>query len=181
MSHPVRNDETGDAAAPKPLRVLIPSPLGALGLELSAACLTRLVIAPKGGERKTFVPFAELAPDDTLDEVAGRFSEYFAGARSRLDLDYALISPELDAFARRVLRETARIPYGRTRTHQQIAVAAGRRDGYRQVLATLLANPLPLVIPCHRVVPAGPDVGAWIGGSRKKAQMLRLESRHVEG
>lgn len=171
----------GRESAPEPLRMLIPSPLGALGLELSDGRVTRVVIVPKGKERKAFVPFAELSRDDYLDEVAGRFSEYFAGARFRLDLDYALVSPELDAFARRVLRETARIPYGRTRTHQQIAAAAGRRDGYRQVLATLMVNPLPLVIPCHRVVPSGPDVGTWIGGSRKKAQILRLESRHMEG
>lgn len=180
MPHPGRNDERGRESAPEPLRVLIPSPLGSLGLELSDARMTRVVIAPKGKERKAFVPFTKLSPDDFLDEVAGRFSEYFAGARFRLDLDYALVSPELDAFARRVLRETAKIPYGRTRTHQQIATAAGRRDGYRQVLATLMTNPLPLVIPCHRVVPAGPDVGAWIGGSRKKNQMLRLEARHAE-
>lgn len=181
MPHPGRNDETGRESAPEPLRVLIPSPLGSLGLELSDARMTRVVIVPKGKERKAFVPFTELSRDDFLDEVAGRFSEYFAGARFRLDLDYALVSPELDAFARRVLRETAKIPYGRTRTHQQIAAAAGRRDGYRQVLATLMANPLPLVIPCHRVVPAGPDVGTWIGGSRKKSQILRLEARHAEG
>lgn len=163
-----------------PVRVLIPSPLGALGLELSDAVVTRVVIAPKGKEREAFIRLAELFPDEYVDEVAGRFSEYFAGARFRLELDYSLASPEIDAFSRRVLRETARIPYGHTRTHQQIAIAAGRRDGYRQVLATLMANPLPLVIPCHRVVPAGSDVGAWIGGSRKKSLILRLESRHAE-
>lgn len=180
MSHPDRNDETGPETASEPVRVLIPSPLGALGLELAETRLTRVVIVPKGKDRKAFAPFSEISRDDYLDEVAGRFSEYFAGARSRLDLEYTLTAPELDAFARRVLRETARIPYGRTRTHQQIAAAAGRRDGYRQVLSTLMNNPLPLVIPCHRVVPAGSDVGTWIGGSRKKRQILRLESRHAE-
>ncbi|MGH9380639.1 MAG: methylated-DNA--[protein]-cysteine S-methyltransferase [Thermoanaerobaculia bacterium] len=165
---------------PESIRVLIPSPLGALGLELADARVIRVVIAPAGKERRSFVPFTEISPDDYVDEVAGRFSEYFAGARLRLDLEYALVAPDLDPFSRRVLRETARIPYGRTRTHQQIAAAAGKRDGYRQVLATLLVNPLPLIIPCHRVVPAGSDIGTWIGGSRKKSQLLRLESQHAD-
>jgi methylated-DNA-[protein]-cysteine S-methyltransferase len=180
MSNAERPEGTLGATPAEALRVLIPSPIGLLGVELIDRRVTRVVVAPTGGERKVFPPFRELAPSDTLDEVAGRFSEYFAGARQRLDLDYTLEASELDAFSRRVLRETARIPYGRGRTHQQIAAAAGNRTAYRQVLATLMANPLPLIIPCHRVVPAGSSVGTWIGGSRKKTWLLRLESHNAE-
>lgn len=159
------------------LHILIPSPIGPLGLELDGDSLTRVVIAPKGREKKAFLPFTEAPRSDYLDEVLGRFSEYFAGARTRLDLPYTLPERELDAFAKRVLKETARIPYGKTRTHQQIAKAAGNAEGYRIVLATLMTNPLPIVIPCHRVVPGGSGVGSYIAGSRKKNQLLKLEAQ----
>lgn len=165
------------ADSSEPIHVLIPSPIGPLGLELEGDSLRRVVIAPKGRERKRFVPFTEAPRSDYLDEVLGRFSEYFAGARTRLDLPYALPETEMDGFARRVLRETARIPYGRTRTHQQIAKAAGNAEAYRLVLATLMANPLPIVIPCHRVVPSGSGVGSYIAGTRKKSQLLKLEAQ----
>lgn len=170
----------GEAASDS-LSVLIPSPIGALGLTLRGDVLTSVVIAPKGRAKKRYQPFTDAPRSEHLDEVLGRFSEYFAGARRRLDLPYDLDATELDPFARRVLKETARIPYGKTKTHQQIAKAAGNADGYRLALSALMANPLPIIIPCHRVVPAGTGVGSYIAGSRKKSQLLKLEAQAVSG
>jgi len=170
--------ESGGAASDS-LSVLIPSPIGSLGLTLRDDVLTEVVIVPKGREKKRFTPFTEAPRSEHLDEVLGRLSEYFAGARKKLDLPYDLDATGVDAFARRVLRETARIPYGKTRTHQQVAKAAGNADGYRLALAALMANPLPIVIPCHRVVPAGSGVGSYIAGSRKKSQLLKLEAQAI--
>jgi methylated-DNA-[protein]-cysteine S-methyltransferase len=168
---------TSPADRLEPLRILIPSPIGSLGVELQGKALTRVVIVPKGREKKTFVPFTDAPRSDYLDEVLGRFSEYFAGARMKLNLPYTLPKQGLDAFAKRVLKETTRIPYGKTRTHQQIAKGAGNAQAYRVVLATLMANPLPIIIPCHRVVPSGSGVGSYIAGSRKKKQLLKLEEQ----
>ena len=84
---------------------------------------------------------------------------------------------DLSSFHRRVLRQTSRIPYGRTRTYQQIADAAGRPDGYRQVLSTLMTNPLPLIVPCHRVVTHKSGIGSFIGGPKKKLWLLKMEQR----
>jgi methylated-DNA-[protein]-cysteine S-methyltransferase len=168
------------APAVEPTRIRIPSPLGTLGIELTGDLLTAVVIVPKGRERDQFRPFADLKRSERsefLDEVLGRFSEYFAGARRTLDLKYDLKAVGVTGFARRVFRQTARIPYGKTRTYREMADAAGQGELYRQVLSTLLTNPLPIVIPCHRVVPSKSGVGSYIAGARKKSWLLKLEKR----
>ncbi len=169
-----------DSVPTEPARILLPSPIGALGIELLGERITSVLIVPKGRQRRLFKPFASLKRSersDFIDEVLGRFSEYLAGARRKLDLDYDLRAMDLDSFHRRVLRQTARIPYGRTRTYQQIADSAGRPDGYRQVLSTLVTNPLPLIVPCHRVVTHKSGIGSFIGGPKKKLWLLKMEQR----
>ena len=164
----------------EPTRIRIPSPLGTLGMELTGEALTSIVIVPKGRERSSFRAFADLKRaerSDFLDEVLGRFSEYFAGARKNLGLDYDLNATGVTGFSRWVLKQTAKIPYGRTRTYREIAESAGIPDGYRQVLSILSANPLPLVVPCHRVTTSKSGVGSYIAGAKKKLWLLRLEER----
>lgn len=164
----------------EPVRLLFPSPIGNLGIELTKEKLTRIVIVPRGRERRTFKPFAEFKKSersDFLDEALGRFSEFLAGARRSLDTEYDLGPSGVRGFERRVLRETAKIRYGRTRTYQQIATAAGNPAAYRQVLSILQTNPLPIVIPCHRVVTVKSGPGSWIGGAKKKAWLLKMEQR----
>lgn len=165
-------------------RIRVPSPLGTLGIELTGGVLTSVVIVPKGRERNSFRAFADLKRSersDFLDEVLGRFSEYFAGARKNLDLEYDLKGTGVTGFSRRVLRQTAKIPYGRTRTYREIAESSGIPEGYRQVLSILSANPLPLVIPCHRVTTSKSGVGSYIAGVKKKIWLLRLEERTLAG
>jgi methylated-DNA-[protein]-cysteine S-methyltransferase len=180
MSEPI--SAAGSISEPplEPTRIRIPSPIGILGIELSGQVLTRVVIAPKGRDRSQFRDFATLKRSersDFLDEALGRFSEYFAGARRSLDLEYDLGATELSTLARRVLRQTSKIPYGRTRTYGHIAEAAGKPDAYRQVLSILLDNPLPIIIPCHRVVTTKAGPGSYIAGEKKKIWLVRLEER----
>lgn len=170
------------AAAPEVNRILLPSALGALGIELHGELLTRVVIVPKGRERQQFTPLGDLKPKDRsdfLDEVLGRFSEYLAGARRRIDVDYDLGSTGLPVFARRVLKEASRIRYGKTKTYQQIASAVGQPEAYRKVLSVLVANPLPIAVPCHRVVTSKSGVGSYIGGAKKKQWLLRMERKNA--
>lgn len=165
---------------PEAVRVLVPSPLGLLGIELVGQAVSGLVIAPAARERKSYVPLAKMKRHqlESLDEILGRLSEYFAGARRNLEIEYDLAPSGVDSFARRVLRETAKIPYGKTRTYQAIAEMAGRPEAYRQALSILMANPIAVVIPCHRVVPSkGAGVGNYIAGVRKKQWLLRLEEQ----
>lgn len=76
-----------------------------------------------------------------------------------------------------MLKETARIPFGQTRTYQQIAEAAGSPDAYRVVLSSLLVNPIPIVVPCHRVVTNKSGVGSYIAGPEAKGWLLEMEER----
>lgn len=175
-----QDNGASDGPAVEPQRVLIPSAIGHLGIELTGHLVTRVVIVPKGRERKLFTPFVDLKRGERsefLDEVLGRFSEYLAGARRNLALDYELEATGVSGFDKRVLRQTARIPYGTTRSYQQVASAAGRPTAYRQVLAVLQANPLPLVIPCHRVVTAKSGPGSYVAGVSKKLWLLKMEQR----
>lgn len=173
-------DQETVAPPPSVLRVLFPSALGPLGIELRGHTVTRLVIEPEGEEAATYTPFGELDGSEFLDEMFGRLSEYFAGARKSLDLRWDLRPSGLPRFDARVLQEVAKIPYGRTRTYQRIALTAGQPDGYRQVLSVLLANPIPVIIPCHRVVTNKSGPGSFVGGQEKKRWLLELERSSAE-
>lgn len=179
MPEDVGLDEAAPEAPPVQ-RILFPSALGAIGVELTGESLTRVVIVPKGKERKLFTPFGDLKRgqrSELLEEVVGRFSEYLAGARRKIDVGYDLRALGFRGFPRRVMKETARVGYGRTRTYQQIATAAGNPEGYRQVLSILIANPIPLAVPCHRIVPHRVGAGSYVAGAKKKEWLLKLEKR----
>lgn len=168
------------ATEPSTTRILFPSPIGPLGIELRDETVIRVVIEPEGEEASYFTPFEELDGSEFLDELFGRLSEYFAGARRKLELELDVKATGLPRFEQKVLHEVARIPYGRTRTYQRIADAAGHPEGYRQVLAVLMANPMPIVIPCHRVVTNKSGVGSYIAGKEKKRWLLEMEKESKE-
>jgi methylated-DNA-[protein]-cysteine S-methyltransferase len=108
-----------------------------------------------------------------LDEARRELDEYFAGRRRKFDLslDWRLA----DGFRRRVLRATARIPFGATSTYSQVAAAAGSPRAHRAAGTALGANPLPIVVPCHRVLRTGGALGGYGGGLEMKERLLRLE------
>lgn len=164
------------------LRVLFPSPIGDIGIELRNGIVTGLAIAPKARERRQYTLFTEVPGSDYLDleEAFGRFSEYFAGARPSPELEYDLGPSGVSGFTRRVLKEAAKIPYGKTRTYRKIATAAGRPDAYRIVLSSLLVNPIPILIPCHRVVTNKSGIGSYIGGKERKRWLLAMEKEGLK-
>ena len=165
----------GPQEAVEPLRVLMPSPIGPLGIDLSGAVITRVRVDPAEPERSAYTPLHRVAGSDFLDEIFGRLAEYFAGARRKIDIEYDLTPCGLDSFARRVLKEAAKIPYSRTRTYRELADAVGRPDAYRQVLSVLIENPIPILIPCHRVVTNKSGLGSYIGGADRKRWLLDME------
>lgn len=108
-----------------------------------------------------------------LDEVRRELDEYFAGHRRRFELalDWQLTS----GFVRRVLEQTARIPFGETRTYGEMATSAGSPRAFRAAGSALGANPIPIVVPCHRVLRAGGGLGGYGGGLDVKRELLALE------
>ena len=109
-----------------------------------------------------------------LDRERRELDEYFADRRRGFDLpiDWSLIR----GFARAVLESTAAIPFGEARTYAQIAAAAGSPRGSRAAGNALGGNPIPIVIPCHRVMRAGGAIGGYTGGIDRKRYLLALES-----
>lgn len=109
---------------------------------------------------------------EILAEAAGQINEYLAGKRRTFDLPLHYGGTE---FRVAVLDELMRIPYGEVRTYSQIAEAIGSPGAFRAVGTACAQNPIPLIIPCHRVVPMTGGVGSYAGGSSLKRRLLEHE------
>jgi methylated-DNA-[protein]-cysteine S-methyltransferase len=108
-----------------------------------------------------------------IDTARRELDEYFEGNRRRFDLplDVALLA----TFNRRVLEELARVPYGEVVTYGELAARAARPRAARAVGTVMNRNPLPIVLPCHRVIGANGKLVGYAGGLARKEQLLRLE------
>jgi methylated-DNA-[protein]-cysteine S-methyltransferase len=109
-----------------------------------------------------------------LDEARRELGEYFEGRRDRfeLPLDWRLSHP---GFYRRVLRAIARVPFGEVITYGEAADRAGNPRAFRAAGTALGSNPIPIVVPCHRVIRAGGAIGNYGGGPQMKRFLLELE------
>ena len=109
-----------------------------------------------------------------LDDVRRELDEYFDGRRHDFDLpiDFASVRGE---FARRLLQACARIPYGQTSSYREMATQAGSPAAVRAAGNALGANPIPIVVPCHRVLRTGGGLGGYAGGLERKQRLLRIE------
>ena len=156
----------------------VDSPIGDLLLAATPRGLLRLSFF---GEDETLAEIAVrvspriLEAPAKLDGVRRQLDEYFDGERDRFDVavDWALVGE----WGRKVLAATAAIPFGETRTYGDVAAAAGNAKASRAAGTALGHNPVPVVVPCHRVVPAGRGgtIGNYTGGVHIKEHLLRLE------
>jgi len=108
-----------------------------------------------------------------IDPARRQLDEYFEGKRRRFELpvDVALLAD----FNRRVLQELARVPYGEVVTYGELAARAARPRAARAVGTVMNRNPLPIVLPCHRVIGANGKLVGYAGGIERKEALLRLE------
>lgn len=158
----------------------IDTPVGPLLLAATAEGLVRVAFTRQGHDAvlaalaDTISPRILAAPG-RLDTVARELDEYFAGARTRFDLplDHRLTT----GFRRRVLAHLPDIAYGDTASYAAVARLAGNPKAVRAVGTACAANPLPVVVPCHRVVRSDGTPGGYAGGQAAKAILLALESR----
>jgi methylated-DNA-[protein]-cysteine S-methyltransferase len=111
---------------------------------------------------------------DAFTEVTIQLSEYFAGERERFELAMSLRGT---AFQRRVWDVLLTIPYGETRSYAQVATEIGRLDRIRAVGAAVGRVPVPIIVPCHRVIGANGSLTGYGGGLRRKQALLDLEAR----
>lgn len=147
-----------------------PTPIGNLTLVFADGALTALVLP---GARHVPEP-GELAPDAGSDVVA-QLDEWFAGTRTAFDLRIAL---QGTPFQRRVWAELQRIPYGATTTYGALAAALGKPGAARAVGAAAGRNPVPIIVPCHRLVGTTSLTG-YAGGLATKAALLAHEAHVV--
>lgn len=113
------------------------------------------------------------APRPSIAAARRQLDEYFDHERRTfaLALDWRLTG----GFRRDVLRVTARIPYGETGTYSSVAAAAGNGAAARAAGTALATNPVPIVVPCHRVLRSDGGLGQYLGGTEMKARLLELE------
>jgi len=161
----------------------VDSPLGRLVTVATPRGLARIAYELPNGGLDTILDqiAARLSPriveaPKRLDDVRRELDEYFAGRRETFDvaLDWALVTGR---FGRRVLEQTARIPFGATRSYREIAERAGSPNAFRAAGNALGANPIPIIVPCHRVLASGGGLGGYTGGLDVKRTLLGIESR----
>jgi methylated-DNA-[protein]-cysteine S-methyltransferase len=175
--------ELGDAAAKAGLLdiayAMLDSPVGTLLLASTPTGLVRLAYVDLADEESVLADLAArvsprvLAAPRRLDEPRRELEEYFAGRRERFEIsiDWALTR----GFGRRVLQATARIPFGAVSSYGHIATQAGSPRGSRAAGNALGSNPIPIVVPCHRVLHAGGGLGGYTGGLERKRLLLGVE------
>lgn len=110
--------------------------------------------------------------DDAFDDIAAQLRDYFAGTRREFDLPLAPAGTDFQQSVWNVLRT---IPYGRTWSYLDVANAIGKPSACRAVGAANGANPLPIVVPCHRVIGTNGSLTGFGGGIEVKKRLLALE------
>jgi methylated-DNA-[protein]-cysteine S-methyltransferase len=155
------------------------TPVGTLLLAATGSGLIRVAYRIEGHDEvlenlaKRISPRILHAPR-RLDVAARQIGEYFAGQRRSFDLPLDL---SLSAgFRRAVLSHLPGIGYGRTATYAAVAAAAGRPGAVRAAATACATNPLPVVVPCHRVIRADGSFGGYLGGPAAKRALLELEA-----
>jgi methylated-DNA-[protein]-cysteine S-methyltransferase len=159
----------------------VDSPLGPLVVAATPKGLVRVSYTEFRGADEVLEDLARrvsprvLEAPAKLDPVRRELDEYFDGHRE--DFDIAIDWSYLAGFTRDVLRATAAIPFGDVSTYAGVAEAAGSPRAVRAAGNALGANPMPVVVPCHRVLRTGGALGGYTGGLERKEFLLRLEGR----
>ncbi len=160
------------------------TPLGPLLLAATPAGLLRVAYESQDHDAVLAALAARVSPrvlraPSRLDEVAREVDDYFAGRRHSFDLPLDLRLAH--GFRHEVLTHLRDIGYGHTASYAAVAAAAGRPNAVRAVGTACGVNPLPIVIPCHRVVRSDGSLGGYLGGVAAKQALLALEAHAGRG
>lgn len=131
------------------------------------------VIISDTDKRISLIQFATNSVSDSSSYAKTQLSEYFAGQRINFNLK---LTPEGTLFQKQVWGEMQKIPFGETATYADIAKRVGRPEAWRAVANACGANPIVIVIPCHRVVGSHGKLGGYSGGIERKQWLLQHEA-----
>jgi methylated-DNA-[protein]-cysteine S-methyltransferase len=157
----------------------VDTPVGSLLLAATPAGLVRVVYENVGHDTELARLAEAVSPrilhaPARLDTVARQLDEYFAGRRTAFDVPLDLRLAR--GFRRAVIDHLPAIQYGRTETYAQVAAAAGSPKAVRAVGTACATNPVPVVVPCHRVVRSDGSFGGYAGGPDAKRALLTMEA-----
>ena len=151
---------------------VVASPVGDLHVAATGRGLCRISYREDNWEEQLARGFGVRVLRSPLDDVRRELDEYFEGRRQAFDLALDLrVAP----FYADVLRELATVPYGSNTTYGTLARQAGRPSAARAVGTVMNRNPVPIVLPCHRVVGANGALTGYAGGLEVKRRLLQLE------
>ena len=156
----------------------VDSPFGPLLVAMTRRGLGRLAYPTETPDRVLEDLSARLSPRMVesrvaTDEVRRELDEYFDGRLRRFGVrvDLSLVR----GFTLAILEATSRIPFGSVSTYREVATKAGNAAAVRAAGNALGSNPIPIVVPCHRVLRTGGGLGGYTGGLERKVELLRLE------
>ena len=184
------NGQTKTRSSDRPVRtrmrraMLFKSRWGWMGISESGKGIDRIVL-PQTSKRRALAALREPASgvpvmerSSQLEQAQAQMLDYLAGTRQTFDVPVDL--SQGTAFHRRVWRTLLRVPYGKLRSYQWVAARVGGRQYARAVGNAVGANPLPIVVPCHRIVAHDATLGGFSGGLPTKRKLLTLEGTLVQ-
>ena len=131
-----------------------------------------------GEEKSEFVALPEYSESvDFFKNEINQIHEYLAGNREEFDIK---IRPQGTDFQKRVWMALRKIPYGETWTYKRLAIEVGNEKACRAVGMANSKNPIPIIVPCHRVIGANGDLTGFSSGLKAKKMMLNLEQKHIK-
>jgi methylated-DNA-[protein]-cysteine S-methyltransferase len=155
---------------------IVDSPIGPLFVAATDRGLCRVSFTPDSADEQVARVFGARVLRTPLDDVRRELDEYFEGRRTAFDLP---LDVRVAPFHEQVLNRLARVPYGTTTTYGSLAAQVGRPRAARAVGTVMNRNPLPIVLPCHRVVGANGSLTGYAGGLDRKRTLLAFEGAVV--
>ena len=146
----------------------IQTKIGKIELQEENGCIIEINI------NKETKPNGEIKSNKILEEAEKQLKEYFDGKRKKFEI----LNPKGTEFMKKVWKELQKIPYGETRTYKEIAKKVGCEKGARAVGMANNKNPIPIIIPCHRVIGANGKLVGYALGLEMKEQLLELEKAY---
>lgn len=153
---------------------IITSPVGILTLVTDNKSLTQIGWENPGSVPVERDPAYEDENHPLLLQAAEELNEYFAGKRQSFSID---VNPEGTEFQKKVWKALLTIPFGKTKTYGEIAALIGNPDAVRAVGGAANKNPVPVIIPCHRVIGADGKLVGFGGGLQRKEYLLEVEGK----
>ena len=149
---------------------IINTPIGKLQIESNINVLTKISF---NLNRLTTIPYTSLKHSLVIQQTIEELNEYFFSDREIFTINYRL---EVSPFYKKVLKKVSKIPFGTTQSYKQIAKQLNNKNAYRAVGSANANNPLPIIIPCHRVIKSNGNLGDYGGGVKNKKILLNHEN-----